>query len=121
MIARLSFVCLVLSALSLPTSAGDWPQFRGPERTGISEETGLLREWPADGPQLVWRVDELGPVAPRVDGAGNDDASSEMTNAERDGDIDVTRRGCESLPSQSVFSQPRSVAAALGRCRRGPT
>ena len=60
MFARFLIVCLVLSAPSLSTTAGDWPQFRGPERTGISGETGLLREWPADGPQLVWQVDETG-------------------------------------------------------------
>src|SRR6516225_2947306 len=26
--------------------AADWPQWRGPERNGISQETGLLKEWP---------------------------------------------------------------------------
>jgi outer membrane protein assembly factor BamB len=36
--------------------AGDWPQFLGPERTGISTETGLLAEWPAGGLKEVWRV-----------------------------------------------------------------
>lgn len=60
MCARLPIACLILSALSLSTKADDWPQFRGPERTGISQETGLLHEWPAEGPQLVWRVDGLG-------------------------------------------------------------
>lgn len=37
--------------------AADWPQFRGPDRTGISSETGLLRTWPADGPRRVWATD----------------------------------------------------------------
>jgi outer membrane protein assembly factor BamB len=36
--------------------ADDWPQFLGPNRTGISAETGLLNHWPADGPKEVWRV-----------------------------------------------------------------
>jgi outer membrane protein assembly factor BamB len=40
--------------------AGDWPQWQGPDRTGISKETGLLREWPASGPPLVWSVANLG-------------------------------------------------------------
>ncbi|MGW8180306.1 MAG: PQQ-binding-like beta-propeller repeat protein [bacterium] len=35
----------------------DWPQFRGPDRTGISKETGLLREWPESGPKVLWSVD----------------------------------------------------------------
>jgi outer membrane protein assembly factor BamB len=40
--------------------AANWPQWRGPQRDGISKETGLLREWPSEGPKLVWRVDGLG-------------------------------------------------------------
>ncbi len=34
----------------------DWPQFLGPDRNGISRETGLLTAWPKDGPREVWRV-----------------------------------------------------------------
>lgn len=33
-----------------------WPQFLGPQRNGISTETGLLKSWPANGPKEVWRV-----------------------------------------------------------------
>lgn len=33
----------------------DWPQFLGPQRNGISAETGLLEKWPTDGPKEVWR------------------------------------------------------------------
>lgn len=36
--------------------AADWPQFRGPARDGISKETGLLRQWPASGPKVLWTV-----------------------------------------------------------------
>lgn len=35
---------------------GEWPQFLGPQRNGISAETGLLDRWPTDGPKQVWRV-----------------------------------------------------------------
>lgn len=35
-------------------SAHDWPQWRGPNRDGISTETGLLKEWPEGGPKLLW-------------------------------------------------------------------
>lgn len=34
----------------------DWPQWRGPNRDGISRETGLLKSWPPDGPKVLWRV-----------------------------------------------------------------
>ena len=36
--------------------AEDWPQFRGPNRDGISSETGLSRSWPESGPRELWRV-----------------------------------------------------------------
>jgi outer membrane protein assembly factor BamB len=36
--------------------AEDWPQFRGPARDGISRETGLLRQWPPGGPEVLWTV-----------------------------------------------------------------
>ncbi len=34
----------------------DWPQFRGPDRSNVSRETGLLRKWPAGGPKCLWSV-----------------------------------------------------------------
>jgi outer membrane protein assembly factor BamB len=40
-------------------AAGDWPQWRGPERNGISTETGLLQKWPKEGPKLLWHVTDL--------------------------------------------------------------
>src|SRR6187399_2633872 len=40
--------------------AADWPQWQGPDRTGISKETGLLTSWPATGPAVVWTAGGLG-------------------------------------------------------------
>jgi len=37
-----------------------WPQWRGPRRDGVSTETGLLANWPADGPRLVWKRSGVG-------------------------------------------------------------
>ena len=34
---------------------GDWPQWRGPNRDGVSVETGIARDWPRKGPPVVWR------------------------------------------------------------------
>jgi outer membrane protein assembly factor BamB len=52
---------LLVTAVALPLLAGaDWPGFRGPERTGISAETGLLKTWPAGGPKLLWQSDKAG-------------------------------------------------------------
>lgn len=41
-------------------AAEDWPQWRGPDRTDVSTETGLLGAWPADGPELVWTFKNAG-------------------------------------------------------------
>jgi outer membrane protein assembly factor BamB len=41
-------------------AAADWPQWRGPDRSGISKETGLLRQWPASGPPVAWTAANLG-------------------------------------------------------------
>ncbi|HMZ18119.1 MAG TPA: PQQ-binding-like beta-propeller repeat protein, partial [Blastocatellia bacterium] len=43
-----------------PAVVGDWPQWRGAERNGISKETGLLKQWPASGPQANWTISSLG-------------------------------------------------------------
>ena len=62
-IAALSLCLLAVSATwSTRTSAStsDWPQWRGPERNGISHETGLLKQWPKEGPKLFWQVNDIG-------------------------------------------------------------
>ncbi|MEJ7593952.1 MAG: PQQ-binding-like beta-propeller repeat protein [Planctomycetaceae bacterium] len=41
-------------------SVGNWPQWRGPNRDNVSTDTGLLKEWPKNGPPLQWRVSGLG-------------------------------------------------------------
>lgn len=40
--------------------ASDWPQWQGPDRTGVSKETGLLKQWPSSGPPVVWTAVGLG-------------------------------------------------------------
>src|SRR5262245_5012707 len=41
-------------------AATDWPQWRGPDRNGLSTEKGLLQQWPSSGPPQVWSVSSLG-------------------------------------------------------------
>jgi glucose dehydrogenase len=38
------------------SSTSDWPQWLGPNRNGISIETGLLKSWPPTGPKILWRI-----------------------------------------------------------------
>jgi outer membrane protein assembly factor BamB len=62
LVLRRALVGLILFTTVAPCFAqsdagkGEWPQFLGPNRNGISSETGLLNEWPDGGPKVVWRV-----------------------------------------------------------------
>ena len=49
-----------LASVVLLATAAEWPQWRGPNRDGISPETGLLRSWPSSGPRMVWKAQGLG-------------------------------------------------------------
>ena len=51
--------------------AADWPQWQGPDRTRISKETGLLKEWPAGGPKVIWTANDLGSGYGSMAVAGN--------------------------------------------------
>jgi outer membrane protein assembly factor BamB len=46
--------------LGLLTPAADWPQWRGPGRDAVSQETGLLQQWPPEGPKLLWQLADIG-------------------------------------------------------------
>ncbi len=48
------------SARLIATTEPGWPQWRGPRRDGICDETGLLQQWPKDGPPLRWKSPNLG-------------------------------------------------------------
>ncbi len=43
-----------------PALGEDWPCWRGPRHDGISRETGLLTQWPKDGPRQLWKVELSG-------------------------------------------------------------
>lgn len=57
-IASLAIAAVAFSAERKPV-AGDWPQWRGPNRDGISSDTGLLSSW-SGAPPLAWKADGLG-------------------------------------------------------------
>lgn len=85
----LTALLLALPAL-LQLQAADWPQWRGPQRNGSTHETGLLREWPAEGPRLEWTLAHTGAGygAPAVVGnhlylLANDGMDNEFVQAHR--------------------------------------
>jgi len=53
-------VLVCLGLCPVVAVAADWPQFHGPNRDGICSETGLLKQWPAQGPKLLWTLKGLG-------------------------------------------------------------
>lgn len=62
---RVFLVAVLLSCSSavlaeLPSAPGDFPQWRGPHRDGISSDKGLLKQWPEAGPEVAWQIDNVG-------------------------------------------------------------
>ena len=56
---RLVNVALLISILAV-SQAQEPTRWRGPSGTGIYKETGLLKQWPAGGPEIAWTYDQLG-------------------------------------------------------------
>jgi len=52
----LATTLLLLAALVGRAPAADWPQYLGPEASGVSPETDLARSWPEGGPPVVWET-----------------------------------------------------------------
>jgi outer membrane protein assembly factor BamB len=61
---RVVFALFIVSAtyvcFTTRSSAGDWPTFRGADRSAVAKETGLLEKWPAEGPPVVWKAEGAG-------------------------------------------------------------
>lgn len=63
LLSTIAASCLFLTAATIKNNtiaSSDWPQWRGPARDGISKESGLLKQWPAGGPKLLWQINGLG-------------------------------------------------------------
>ncbi len=54
------FISLALVAAGSAAHGLDWPQWRGPDRTDVSKETGLLKSWPEGGPKRLWLFENAG-------------------------------------------------------------
>ncbi len=111
---------LTATALAVATTclqAEDWPQWRGPQRNGVSQEKGLLKDWPKDGPKLLWQIQDTGSgystpavVDERIYLLGNEGLDNEFVRAlaAKDGKrLWSTRIGKVGNPGQ----QPKFPAA----------
>ena len=62
-------VLLLVALFAAQAFADDWPQWFGPSRDGIWHETGILRQLPKEGPQVLWRAKvKAGYTGPAVAG-----------------------------------------------------
>ena len=111
---------VLLLSMAMNAAANDWPQWRGPERNGISRETGLLKSWPKEGPRLLWQATNIGSgyAAPSVVGRrlyllANEGLENEFVQALSAGDgklIWSTRLGNVGQPKQNPsFPAARST------------
>jgi outer membrane protein assembly factor BamB len=108
---------LALLFAAIPLQADDWPQWRGPQRDSVSQETGLLAEWPKEGPKLLWQRTDIhsGYATPAVVGdriyvLSNEGLENEFVQARdvRDGSrVWQTHLGAVGNPKQ----QPNYPAA----------
>ncbi len=83
---------LLLHPATADTPVEDWPQFHGPRRDNISRQTGLLPQWPQDGPRLLWKTSGIGHgwatvsiAARRIYTAGDINGRTVLTALDLDG------------------------------------
>jgi outer membrane protein assembly factor BamB len=83
---------LVLAIAAASVSAGDWPQFHGPNRDNVSTDKGLLKAWPEEGPSRLWEAAGIGEgystvaiVGKRIYTAGAIDDDCVITALDMDG------------------------------------
>lgn len=123
LVTRCGLCWLAFTALTV--AAGDWPQWRGPNRNGNGAETGLLAEWPKEGPKLVWKASAVGTgySSPAVTGGrvyliGNEGLEDESVRALSAADgkpVWSTRLGKVGNPDQKPnFPGARSTPTVQG-------
>src|SRR5207247_2555831 len=114
---------LVLAAPSSGTDgteSKEWNQYRGPNRDGLSPDTGLLKQWPAGGPPLAWKATGIGAGFSSVSFSGSrlftmgdvDGASSLLALNVADGKILWTAKVGKAGGSR--WPGPRSTPASDG-------
>ncbi len=54
---RWYYLLIVLLVYTANIHSQDWPQYLGPNRNGTSDQKGILRSWPENGPEVLWTVD----------------------------------------------------------------
>ncbi len=55
-----AILSVALAWICSAQTQADWPQYQGPTRNSVSTEKGLMKEWPAAGPKLIWTFKDAG-------------------------------------------------------------
>jgi outer membrane protein assembly factor BamB len=118
-----TFAIIPILSSTLLAAAPEWSQWRGAQRDGKSADTGLLKEWPADGPRLVWKSTDLGGGFGSMAASGN----KVFAMGEKGGDSYVlavnskdgkllwqTTVGKAGAPGWGGFSGPRGTPTVAG-------
>ena len=115
-------VSLFVMIAAASASAQDWPNIYGPTSDSKSTEKGILREWPENGPEVLWRtgvgIGYGGPVIM--------DNKVYLLDRDRDKGEDVMRsfdlktgeelwRYAYAAPGEVQFPGSRSVPATDGK------
>jgi len=103
--------------------AGDWAQWRGPNRDGRSAESALLKQWPEGGPPLLWKAAGLGSGFSSISISG----TRIFTTGDKDGacyahalnladgkSLWSTKVGKAGAPGWGNFAGPRSTPTVEG-------
>ncbi len=118
-----SLIVGTIASALVSAYAADWPQWRGPNRDGISTETGLLKTWPAGGPRLVWKTTGLGSGYSTVSTVGNrlytegdlgDSSFVIALNAEDGKQVWTAKLGKSGAPGWGGFAGPRATPTVDG-------
>ena len=122
---KIGFLGLFLFVVApLFAGEGDWAQWRGPKRDGISIEKGLLQQWPEGGPKLVWKTNGIGEgfsstsiYGDRIFTTGDKGSDSFVVALNRkDGrPLWTAKLGKSGAPGWGGFSGPRSTPATDGQ------
>src|SRR3954447_6258523 len=119
----LNYIWLALLISSQVVSGGDWPQWRGPKRDGKSSDTGLLKEWPGQGPALAWKTTGLGKgyagisvVGDRIYTMGDKEDGSYLIALNADGGKPLwsAKAGALGAPGWGGFTGPRCTPTVSG-------
>jgi outer membrane protein assembly factor BamB len=102
-------------------ASAPWPQFRGPNRDGISLEKGLLKQWPTGGPKPLWVARGLGDGYSSVSVAGGKVLTMGTVNGQQailavslDGGKPLWMTPCGAPYSNNMGGGPRSVPTIDG-------